>query len=70
LLQALIVSIAGRVAVIVGRETGRAGEREANRMYVGSERLVENGSFRAKEDDGGQRSDGGKLPRRAVIGDE
>ena len=56
--------------MIVGRETGRAGEREVNRMYVGSERLVENGSFRTKEDDGGQRGDSGKLPGRAVIGDE
>ena len=56
--------------MIVGGEAGGTGKREGNRMDVGGERFVQNGSFRSKKKNGGERGDGGELPGRAVIGDE
>ena len=67
-LQALVVAVAGRVAVVVGRETRRAGEREVQAARVVAERTVELRRFRPEQRHGGHRGERRELRRAAVVG--
>ena len=70
LLEALIVAITRRHAVVIRREAGRAGQWLMEEVRVFSPGLIQAWRFWPEKNNRGNRRHGCKLAGAAIVGDE